>query len=134
MAPPGNDDDVWFEDYDTDMSDGSQPSQPEGSPFASDSDDDEGGAGSGHSSSGEDDGFEERSVSEARSDVKRRLYTILDRQSLRRVQVLATAGLRRQCVACNALEGQLCACRCPEHKVAGTAQLRQGLHTSSCPT
>lgn len=84
MAPPGNDDDVWFEDYDTDMSDGSQPSQPEGSPFSSDSDDDERGAGG--SSDGDDDGFDDRDVSEARSDHKRRLYTILDRQSLRRVQ------------------------------------------------
>lgn len=34
----------FLQDYDTDMSDGSQPSQPEGSPFASDSDDDDGGA------------------------------------------------------------------------------------------
>lgn len=46
-------------------------------------------------SGGEDDGFEERGVSEARSDHKRRLYTILDRQSLRRVQVwpLGSAAL-----------------------------------------
>ena len=40
------------------------------------------------SSGDEDDGFEERGVSEGRSDIKRRLYTILDKQSLRRVQVL----------------------------------------------
>lgn len=37
------------QDYDTDMSEGSQPSQPEGSPFPSDSDDEEGGAHSGRS-------------------------------------------------------------------------------------
>lgn len=43
------------------------------------------------SSGGGDDGFEERDPSEGRSDFKRRLYTILDRQSLRRVQVRGCA-------------------------------------------
>lgn len=72
-------DDEWFEDYDTGMSDGEG-----GSPFNSDSD------GEGSSSGGDDDdGFEspQRVASQARSDHRRRMYTIIDRQSLQRMQV-----------------------------------------------
>lgn len=79
MAPPGSDD--WFEDYDTDMSDGSGD---EGPASLSDS----GGAGRGHDSSSDDDGGGfEGPASEVRSDRKRSLYTVIDRANLRRMQV-----------------------------------------------
>ena len=73
-------DDEWFEDYDTDVSMGSDDG---GSPYPSDS---EGGNGGGSSSSGGEEAVE-AVPSEAASDRRNRLYTVIDRSSLRHMQV-----------------------------------------------
>ena len=95
--PPGGDEGDWFEDYDTDMSDASgEGGSDQGSPFPSDSDG--GGAAAGGNSSddggsdGGEDGFEGRVASETRADHKHRLYTVIDRQSLLRMQVSMPLG------------------------------------------
>ena len=99
--PPGGDEGDWFEDYDTDMSDASgEGGSDQGSPFPSDSEGAGGGAAAGASSDddggsdGGDDGFEGRVASETRADHKNRLYTVIDRQSLLRMQVCAPQGGR----------------------------------------
>ncbi|PSC75216.1 putative E3 ubiquitin-ligase ARI1 isoform X2 isoform A [Micractinium conductrix] len=74
----GSDDDAWFEDYDTDMSNGSGSG---GYP----SDSDGGHAGSSSSDDDGDDGFE-RTQPGALVQSRSRLYTIIDRPSLRRLQ------------------------------------------------
>lgn len=83
----GSDDDAWFEDYDTDMSNGSGSG---GYP----SDSDGGHAGSSSSDDDGDDGFE-RTQPGALVQSRSRLYTIIDRPSLRRLQVQGGRGVRR---------------------------------------
>lgn len=92
MTPPPGGDNDWFEDYDTDMSDASGHPSDQDSPYQSDSD----GSGSGRSSSDDDagdDGFQERTASEGGADQYKRMYTVIDRQNLRRMQV--RRGVRR---------------------------------------
>jgi hypothetical protein len=69
------------------------------SPFPSDSEGAGGGGGAAAGASsddggsdGGDDGFEGRVASETRADHKSRLYTVIDRQSLLRMQVCAPLG------------------------------------------
>lgn len=75
----GSDEDQWFDDYDEPMSDGE-----DGDAYPSDSE--AGGRGGSSSSGGAADGFEDRGTSEARSELRNRLYSVIDRQNLRRMQ------------------------------------------------
>jgi hypothetical protein len=79
----GGDDD-WFEDYDTDMSNASGGASDPGSPHQEHSD-----GGDSASSSGDDadDGYQERAAAEGSTDQRKRLYTVIDRANLRRMQV-----------------------------------------------
>ncbi|KAI3429520.1 hypothetical protein D9Q98_005609 [Chlorella vulgaris] len=78
----GGDDD-WFEDYDTDMSNASGGASDPGSPHQEHSD-----GGDSASSSGDDadDGYQERAAAEGSTDQRKRLYTVIDRANLRRMQ------------------------------------------------
>lgn len=81
-------DDEWFEDYDTDVSMGSDDG---GDPYPSDSD----GGGSGGGGSSSDEQALEAVPSEATSDRRNRLYTVIDRSSLQRMQVRRQGGRLR---------------------------------------
>lgn len=82
----GSDEDQWFDDYDEPMSDGE-----DGDAYPSDSE--AGGRGGSSSSGGAADGFEDRGTSEARSELRNRLYSVIDRQNLRRMQVGAATEI-----------------------------------------
>lgn len=82
----GGDEDQWFDDYDEPMSDGEdEDAYPSDSGAGS-----SGGTGSSGSGGG-DDGFDERGPSEALSEQRNRLYSVIDRQNLRRMQVSGAA-------------------------------------------
>lgn len=76
----GSDEDQWFDDYDEPMSDGENEEV-----YPSDSD--ASGRRGSSSSGGPAEGYGERGTSETRSELRNRLYSVIDRQNLRRMQV-----------------------------------------------
>jgi hypothetical protein len=104
MAPPASDDD-WFEDYDsggdTEMSDASAHFSKESDPYASDSDGCSARSGSDASDDARDDDFLEQTASDAspHSDHRKRLYTVIDRASLKRMTVRGCTQRADVCAA-----------------------------------